>query len=138
MQRSTRNRSLRNTNHPLMKSYLALIAMCLSFSAVAQKEVELVQITREGLAQTATVQFRSNEQVLQIDSLLIPCSKNSVPKWKKENNSHYVEFFLQRNTAIRNTNDANYRRAWVALPFHSRDAAKKFIVAFQKVSYNHR
>ncbi len=138
MQRSTENRSLRNTNHLLMKSYLVIIAMCLSFTAWAQKEAELVQITREGLAQPASVQYRADEKLLQIDSLLIPCSKNSVPKLKKENNGYRVEFFLQHNTAIRNTNDANFRRAWVALPFHSSDAAKKFIVAFQRISYNHR
>lgn len=120
-----------------MKLSFVIIALFFSCSCFAQKENELVRVTRESLPKTEIVNFLENDRVLQIDSLLIPCSKNSVVKLKNENNEYQVEFFLQRNTSIRNTKDTNYKRAWLSLPFQSHEAAKKFITAFQNLSHSY-
>ncbi|MCE2994539.1 MAG: hypothetical protein ACK5PC_22805 [Cyclobacteriaceae bacterium] len=119
-------------------SILAASLLVLTFAATAQKGDHLVRIAKEGLRHSASINFITDTNVLQIDSLLIPCSKNSIVKLKSENNEYRVEFFLQRNTSIRNTNDASFRRAWLALPFQSRKSAKEFITAFQKISHSHQ
>jgi len=117
-----------------------LIASLILFAFVshAQKGDNLVRVTKEGLRNSVSVNYLADDDVLQIDSLLIPCSKFSVVKLKNEHNEYRVEFFLQRNTSIRHVSDASFKRAWLALPFQSRESAEKFIAAFQKISHSHR
>ncbi len=116
---------------------LVVSLICLAFASKAQKSETLVQLTKEGLRHSSTVQYHTDDHVLQIDSLLIPCTRNSVVKLKNTNSEYRVEFFLQRNTSIRNINNASFRRAWFALPFQSRESAINFINAFQKISHSH-
>ncbi len=110
--------------------------LLLTFVVNAQKGDHLERIAKEGLLHSTMVCYNDDEDILQIDSLLIPCSKNSVVKLKSENNEYRVEFFLQKNTVIRNIKDATYRRAWLALPFQSRKSAEEFITAFRKISHS--
>ncbi|NOS92162.1 MAG: hypothetical protein HOP30_09585 [Cyclobacteriaceae bacterium] len=121
----------------LITSLFTASILLFAFAATAQKGDNLVRITKEGLRHSATVQYNADDHVLQVDSLLIPCSKNSVVKLKNTNREYRVEFFLQKNTSIRHVHDASFRRAWLALPFQSRESAQKFITAFQKISHSH-
>ena len=69
-------------------SILAASLLVLTFAATAQKGDHLVRIAKDGLRHSATIKYITDTDVLQIDSLLIPCSKNSIVKLKSENNEY--------------------------------------------------
>ena len=117
-----------------MKTILvSLISFFVADKLVGQNNEtnELIRITKEGLTEKTEVTYDNSEMILQIGDYLFPCSTNSSVKLKQEKGAYQVEFFLQKNTAIRSNRDASYRRAWYALPFKSRKLANDFIAAFR-------
>jgi hypothetical protein len=71
---------------------------------------------------------------LQVGEYIIPVSQNTLVKVELENGKYEVGFSLQKGTAVKNTLDPNWKRASLALPFRSRDAAKKFIYQFENLT----
>jgi hypothetical protein len=122
----------------IMKKFLIILFLVLPIIGKAQKEAssieDLIQTTKDGLAQKKEVTFNNQANTLQIGEYIIPLSKNTVVKVEFESKTFKVEFSLQKGTVIRSSVDPTWKRASFALPFKSRQAAKKFTHLFDELT----
>jgi hypothetical protein len=119
-----------------MKKYAVLFLMVLSipaFSQVSEDKTALVHATTVGLAETREIRLADDGKSLIVGEFVIPVSTNTHVKTAKRR-ATWVEFSLQQGTAITSTNDPSWRRASFSLEFKSREAAKKFLAAFQRAA----
>jgi hypothetical protein len=121
-----------------MKRFLAIMFLVLPIIGKAQKDAssidELIQVTKYGLSQKKEVVFNNQTNTLQIGEYLIPISKNTVAKVEFENKKYEVELFMQKGTTIKSNIDPNWKRASLALPLRSREAARKFVHLFESLT----
>ena len=119
-----------------MKRYAVIFLMVLgipAFSQVSEDKTALVRATTVGLAETREIRLADDGKSLIVGEFVIPVSTNTHVKIAKRRTT-WVEFSLQQGTAIIRTNDPSWRRASFSLEFKSREAAKKFLAAFQRAA----
>jgi hypothetical protein len=119
-----------------MKKYAVLFLMFLSIPAFPQAtgdQPALVQAATVGLAESREVRLADDGMSLVVGEFVIPVSSQTHVKPAKRK-ATVVEFSLQQGTAITNTNDPSWKRAFFSLEFKSRDEAKKFVEAFRKAA----
>jgi hypothetical protein len=119
-----------------MQKYALLLLMFLSipaFSQAPEDQTALVHATTVGLAESKPVRMTDDGKSLIVGEFVIPVSIETHVKPAKRR-SAWVEFSLQQGTAITNSNDPSWRRASFSLEFKSKEAAKKFLAAFQRAA----
>lgn len=120
-----------------LKLFVLLFLPAIAFAQTGTDTIDkMLLAAKEGLQQPKEVTYDNQTNSLKVGDWIIPISENTHVKVEFEKGVYEVEFSMQKGTAVTNTKDVNWRRASFALPFKSKQSAKKFTSLFQELTEN--
>jgi hypothetical protein len=95
---------------------------------------KLQKVYREQVAWEAPgeLSYDDNTKLITVKTFLIPLSQDTKVSFDKKKGNKVI-FTLQKNTAITQTTDSNYKRAYFELEFKTKDACMQFITYFNQL-----
>jgi hypothetical protein len=102
--------------------------------AQSAAEIKSFLLEQKSIAEGVKVDWNAETRLLQIGRHLISISENTHLQIDRNDAGRFVvEFLLQKGTAVTDTDDPAFRRAYWTIPLQTRRDCKQFIALLEKL-----